>query len=247
MRKVLSLLFHDVYLNDPRESGFASAAANRYKLPVAVFDAHLAAIGSVLDAPFLITVDDGGASYHALLADRLEAYGWRGYCFVATNQVGRPGFLTATQIRELYQRGHVVGTHSASHPARFSACTPAEMREEWTVSRKALEDILGSEVTIGSVPGGYYSKAVARAAGDAELTQLFTSEPTTVASDVDGCVVMGRYAIRHRDLPAMSRGLLMPAPWTRWGAWARWNAKGLMKPILGPAYMRIADLVARHE
>ena len=129
---------------------------------MSAFDAHLDAIASVRDVPFLITVDDGGVSYYTMLADRLEARGWRGYCFVSTNQIGTRGFLDAAQIRELDQRGHLIGSHSASHPTRFSACTPEQMREEWTISRQVLEDILGHDVTLASVPGGYYSKAVAR-------------------------------------------------------------------------------------
>src|SRR5688572_24007431 len=74
----VSLLFHDVYTSDPRESGFASAAADRYKLSVAAFDAQLEGLASVRDRPFVITVDDGGVSYYTLLADRLDARGWRG-------------------------------------------------------------------------------------------------------------------------------------------------------------------------
>jgi hypothetical protein len=40
MRPV-SLLFHDVYESDPRESGFRSPAADRYKLSVPQFEAQL--------------------------------------------------------------------------------------------------------------------------------------------------------------------------------------------------------------
>lgn len=243
----VSLLFHDVYVTDPRESGFASDAADRYKLPVSAIDAHLDAIASVRDVPFLITVDDGGVSYHTLLADRLEARGWRGYCFVSTDQIGAPGFLDATQIRELDERGHLIGSHSASHPTRFSACTPQQMRDEWTRSRQVLEHILGHAVPLASVPGGYYSKAVAHSACEAGMQLLFNSEPVTSRSRQDGCTIAGRFTIRRGDPPAMSRQLLLPASWARWTAWATWNAKGLVKPILGPAYMRVADLVAGHE
>jgi peptidoglycan/xylan/chitin deacetylase (PgdA/CDA1 family) len=245
--RTISLLFHDVYANDPRESGFPSSAADRYKLPVSALDAHLEAIGSVPDAPFLVTVDDGGVSFYTMLADRLEARGWRGYCFVSTNQIGTRGFLDASQIRELDRRGHLIGSHSASHPTRFSACTPEQMEQEWRVSRQVLEDVLGHEVRLASVPGGYYSKAVARAAGNAGLRLLFNSEPVTTIHKEGGCVIAGRFTIRRGDPPEMSRRLLMPSPWTRWEAWAKWNAKGLVKPILGPAYMRVADLVAGHE
>jgi peptidoglycan/xylan/chitin deacetylase (PgdA/CDA1 family) len=182
-----------------------------------------------------------------MLAERLEARGWRGYCFVSTNQIGVRGFLDARQIRELDRRGHLIGSHSASHPTRFSACTPEQMREEWTVSRKVLQDILGHDVAVASVPGGYYSKAVARSAAASGVRMLFTSEPVTRLDDVGGCIVAGRFTIRRGDPPAMSRRLLEPAPWARLRAWTTWNAKGLAKPILGPAYMRVADLVAGHE
>jgi len=121
------------------------------------------------------------------------------------------------------------------------------MREEWTVSRKVLQDVLGHDVTVASVPGGYYSKAVARSAAASGMRMLFNSEPVTSLDDVDGCLVAGRFPIRRGDPPAMSRRLLQPAPFARWSAWTRWNAKGLVKPILGPAYIRLADLVAGHE
>lgn len=243
----VSLLFHDVYAKDPRESGFASDAADRYKLSVEAFDAHLDAAASVRDVPFLITVDDGGVSYYTMLADRLEARGWRGYCFVSTNQIGTRGFLDAAQIRQLDQRGHIIGSHSASHPTRFSACSPEQMRYEWTTSRRVLEDIVGHDVTVASVPGGYYSRAVARSARDAGLQLLFNSEPITSLKSEGDCTVAGRFTIRRGDRPAMSRRLLLPSPWARWSAWTTWNAKGLVKPLLGPAYMRVADLVAGHE
>jgi|SRR5687767_2589599 len=245
--RTVSLLFHDVYATNPRESGFASDAADRYKLSARAFDAHLDAIAGAGDVPFLITADDGGVSYYTMLAERLEARGWRGYCFVSTNQIGTRGFLDPAQIRELDRRGHLIGSHSASHPTRFSACSPEQMREEWTVSRKVLQDVLGHDVTVASVPGGYYSKAVARSAAASGIRMLFNSEPVTSLDDVDGCLVAGRFTIRRGDPPAMSGRLLEPAPFARWSAWTRWNAKGLVKPILGPAYMRLADLVAGHE
>ena len=186
--RIVSLLFHDVFVRDPAESGFVSPAADRYKLSRADFDAQLdgllraspeadcaqlstsdpqlsttedigdteAFTGKMLDRqsallcprvlrvlrggevgslPFLITVDDGGVSYHTVVADRLEELGWRGHCFVTTDRIGQKGFLSPTQIRELDARGHVIGTHSASHPARFSACAVAEMLKEWSVVR----------------------------------------------------------------------------------------------------------------
>lgn len=239
---LVSLLFHDVYLEDPRESGFPSAAADRYKLRLPDFEAQLDGLKDI-GRTFTITVDDGGVSYYTLMADRLEARGWRAHCFVSTGMIDRPAFLSPGQIRELDARGHVIGSHSVTHPARFSACTPARMRDEWSHSRMALEDILGHEVTVASVPGGYYSTRVAETAAEAGLTVLFNSEPTTAVRDAHGLQIIGRYTIREGDPADTSARLVGPAPWARRTAWASWNAKGLVKPLLGPSYRRVADWV----
>lgn len=243
MMRTVSLLFHDVFAASPQESGFRSPAADRYKLSVEQFDAQLDGIASVRHPACLITVDDGGVSYYTCVADRLEARGWRGYCFVPTDMIGRPGFLDAAQIRELDARGHVIGSHSASHPARLSACSSDRIHDEWSRSRQILEDLLGRAVVVGSVPGGYYSRRVARAARDAGLRVLFTSEPATSIRDGDGIDVRGRFTIRQGHPADAARRLLLPAPWARVAAWASWNAKGLVKPLLGPSYMRIADWI----
>jgi peptidoglycan/xylan/chitin deacetylase (PgdA/CDA1 family) len=242
--RMVSLLFHDVFVAGPHESGFQSPAADRYKLSLAEFEAQLEGIAHVVAQPqFVITVDDGGVSYYTLVADRLETRGWRGYCFVPTDAIGRRGFLDPAQIRELDARGHVVGTHSASHPPRLSACSPDEIRSEWAHSRQVLEDLLGHAVVAASVPGGYYSRRVALAAEEAGLQRLFTSEPATSVHQERGIEVRGRFTIRRGHPPHAARRLVLPAPWARFGAWASWNAKGLVKPLLGSSYIRVAEWI----
>ena len=239
--RAISLLFHDVYQANPAESGFVSDAANRYKLPLVDFDAQLAGVAQAHAAcPLQITFDDGGVSYYTVAADRLEAYGWRGHCFVSTDFIGQRGFLDAAQIRELDARGHVIGSHSASHPTRFSALPFDQMLLEWSQSRAVLEDILGHSVEIASVPGGYFSAAVARAADHAGIRTLFTSEPVTKVDRIAECALYGRFTIRLGD-PRDAAQRFVSTPWARSLAWASWNAKGLIKPVLGPSYMRIAD------
>lgn len=256
--RVVSLLFHDVYVRCPGESGFCSPTADRYKLSVADFESQLAGLAGVNaggpmlatdlipprqsdDLAFTITVDDGGLSYYTVVADRLEALGWRGHCFMSTDFIGQRGFLTRDQIRELDARGHLIGSHSASHPTRFSACGVDQMRSEWSRSRQVLEDVVGHAIAVASVPGGYFSTAVARAASDAGLRLLFTSEPTTGIHTEKGCAVVGRFTVRCGSRPDFARRLVLPSPWTRCGAWTSWNAKALVKPLLGSSYVRVAD------
>ena len=242
----VSLLFHDVFIRDPRESGFASPAADRYKLSAAAFDAQLTGLSGMPQTgthPFLVTFDDGGASFFTIVADKLDARGIQAFCFVTTGCIGQRGFLTIAQLRELDARGHIIGTHSVSHPARFSALSRAEMRREWADSRRTLEDLLGHEVTSGSVPGGYFSREVALSAGESGLALLFNSEPVRSVHHLGRCAVAGRFTLRSGAAPDMSRRLVRPAPWARTREWASWNAKSLVKPLLGSSYPRMADWI----
>jgi len=237
------LLFHDIYVSDPRESGFASAAADRYKLSVGQFDRELAALKAVTAPamPFALTFDDGGKSFYTIAADRLEALGWRGHCFVTTGYIGRPGFLTRREIQELHRRGHTIGSHSVSHPSRIHACAPDVIDDEWRNSIATLEDIVGAAIDTASVPGGFYALPVASSAAAASIRTLYTSEPVCAAGFVGDCRIEGRFTIRQNSAPGLAARLVAHAPWSRWGMWAQWNAKAAVKPILGPFYIRVAD------
>lgn len=255
MKRLLTLLYHDVYRANPTESGFHGHAAGRYKIALPAFKGQLAQLEAVVGSfplvtmeydnpdgctPFAITVDDGGVSYYTLIAECLEMRGWRGHCFVTTGWTGKPGFLDAAQLRELHARGHVIGSHSVSHPQRFAACSWEEMLREWSESRKELQDILGADVTSASVPGGYFSTQAALAAHAAGFTALFTSEPRTRTRDIGGCRVFGRHTLRHghpEDLAArLARGDLS----TLCSEWLSWNAKKVLKKAMGANYPRLA-------
>jgi len=237
------LLFHDVYAKDPRESGFCSQAADRYKLTVRQFEHELAALAEVRprSLPFALTFDDGGQSFHSIVADRLEAVGMRGHCFVSTNYIDSSGFLTRGQIRELHQRGHRFGSHSASHPQRIHTCAPDVILDEWRTSIAALQDIIGDRIETASVPGGFYGRAVGEAAAAAGVTTLLTSEPIRSSTSIGACRIEGRFTIRRHSAPGLAARLVSAPPWSRWAMWADWNAKAAIKPILGPFYMRVAD------
>jgi peptidoglycan/xylan/chitin deacetylase (PgdA/CDA1 family) len=245
---VTVFLLHDVYRDRPAESGFGGALADSYKVPASRFSALLDAIttGSALAAAS-ITFDDGGVSFAGVAADALEARGWRGYVFMCTGCIGRRGFLDKGQLRDLDARGHIIGSHSATHPTRFSACSWTQMVSEWQDSRHALEDLLGHEVRVASLPGGYLSRQAAAAAATAGLRRLFTSEPVRRRRVVDGCELVGRVAVRPGDRIAEIRALAggARAPLAR--RWIVWNAKKVVKPILGAAYVRLGERIARHS
>lgn len=190
-------------------------------------------------APLLITFDDGGQSAYTSVADMLEGYGWRGHFFVTAGRVDAPAFLTRSQIRELHARGHVIGSHSYSHPARMSHCSAEELLHEWSASVQALADILGERVVVASVPGGYYSREVAERAAEAGIETLFTSEPTARVRRVGSCLVLGRYTIQRwmsaRAAASLAAGGVVP----RVRQVIYWNAKKTTKALGGQYYLKL--------
>lgn len=250
-----SLLYHDV-LSDPQNpsSGFSGADADIYKLPLAEFEQHLSAIAAtgaeVFAGPVdalpavvrrprivLLTFDDGGSSAWPVAADALGRHGWKGVFFVTTRRIGTPGFLTADAIRSLAADGHLVGSHSASHPTRMAALTPDELQREWAESRNRLEEILGSAVSYGSIPGGYYSDAVAEAAAESGYRLLFTSEPRRQPWSHREVLLSGRFSIvRHTPAgvaTALARGEMLSCARQR----ALWTAKKLLKRVGGETWL----------
>jgi peptidoglycan/xylan/chitin deacetylase (PgdA/CDA1 family) len=244
----LALLYHDVVepgLYD--SSGFAGPGAGRYKLTVEEFRVQLSAIAaaSIGGTPPIFTIDDGGASA-CIIAAELEQYGWIGHFFVATDWIGSPGFLDAGQIRNLKARGHQIGTHSCSHPVRMSSCGPDRLVAEWRDSGRRLAEILGEPVTSGSVPGGYYSRAVAGAAASAGLRLLFTSEPTLSGWTVSDCEVVGRYTIYRGMSGQAAAALVSPNPAARIAQAITWRSKKLVKRLGGPAYIGLRSSVLKY-
>jgi peptidoglycan/xylan/chitin deacetylase (PgdA/CDA1 family) len=246
------LMYHDVVSrSDADSSGFRGATAFRYKITPEEFrdqlDAVTAAVGPQAFAlpcdlgagmhasARFVTFDDGGAS--AMSAAReLEGRGWRGLFFITTDRIGSGGFLGADQVRELYGRGHAIGSHSCSHPPRMSSCGAQELRREWSESVRVLSGIVGRPVTIASVPGGFYSRSVGSAAADAGIGTLFTSEPTTRCTEVGHCRIIGRYAV-YRGMTPADVAALAAGRWTaRAKQAAAWRVKKVAKRVAGPMY-----------
>lgn len=260
----INLLYHDVAAaGQDDSSGFPGPEAARYKLTPDEFTGHLDQIAAVVNQPPLATVDlteksladpqawtigfdDGGTSAVTEIAPLLEQRGWRGWFFFATDFIDRPSFCSREQIKQLFQRGHAIGSHSCSHPERFSSCSWDQLVDEWSRSCKILSDLIEHPVTSGSVPGGFYSTQVARAAAQAGITLLFNSEPTTSALRVDGMTVFGRYNV-YRGMTAADTRSLITNPMRRWRQSAFWNVKKVAKVFVGPLYKMVRRRVLAYN
>ena len=222
-------MYHEV-TDDPTTSGFQRPAALPYTFSRTAFANHLDAFAAGPLAPELIsdinlarngrgrhlvlTFDDGGASA-MYAADQLARRGWKAHFFIITGRIGERTFLKPADIRTLRSAGHMIGTHSHTHPDIFRSLSPALMASEWGVSRAILEALLGEPCVAASVPGGDISPVVLESAGAAGVRYLFTSEPLLAPERLGDTWILGRVTLKAGMSVATIRELVAFRGWQR--------------------------------
>ncbi|HLV25942.1 MAG TPA: polysaccharide deacetylase family protein [Gemmatimonadales bacterium] len=209
MAQHATLGYHEV-TEQPLTSGFVRRGAARFTLTPAAFASQLDAILAGKQLPRLVTeLDPGRAGRHLLLsfddggrsamhsAHELERRGWRAHFFIITSRIGERTFLAENDIRQLHAMGHVVGSHSHTHPNIIRELQPDQILREWQESTDRLEQLLGAPCQTGAVPGGHTSAAVEMAAAESGLRHLFTCTPTLRSRMVGDCRVYGRVLVRR--------------------------------------------------
>ena len=114
-----------------------------------------------------ITFDDGSETDLICAAPILKESGFRATFYVTAGFVGKRGYLSPAQLRELQENGFEIGCHSMTH-AYLDDLDAAALRREIVDAGKKLEQMIGEKVQHFSCPGGRFderSLKLAREAG----------------------------------------------------------------------------------
>ena len=201
---IVTFSYHDV-CDDPYTSGFNRESALPYKLSTKRFAKDIQAIKNSNIKPvkinkikdlsskhkILLTFDDGGKSA-MYIADTLEKNECFGHFFITTSMIGSSLFLNKHEIKELFLRGHIIGTHSHTHPMPFRKLSYKKMLNEWKVSIDILNQIIDSKVVCASIPGGDMNSKTIKYASESNIKYLFTSEPFNKAWTRNDVIIFGR-------------------------------------------------------
>lgn len=147
-------------------------------------------VGSTLDGTIArppavtLTFDDGCETDLTVAAPHLLERDFGATFYVVAEFVGRRGFLSAGQVRELAGLGFEIGCHSMTH-AYLDDLNDQELRREVVEARDRVEQLTGRRVAHFSCPGGRWTPGVARLAREAGLDSVTTSRTGafTAASD----------------------------------------------------------------
>ena len=198
--KRIYLMYHDVYESDTHESGFIGEDDMPYKIKASDFENQVKSLSDYCQTANLtkdsvvFTFDDGGKSFHNVIAPILEKYGYKGQFFISTKYIGTETFLTEDEIRDLHARGHIIGSHAHTHRS-LNMLSEDEEKQEWKQSIEILSGIIDAPVIYASIPGGDKSQRTLKSAREQGITKIYTSEPTTKVSNFNGMDVIGRYVL----------------------------------------------------
>ena len=65
--------------------------------------------------PIMLTFDDGYADNYEIMMPILRSHKMKAVVYVIANEIGKPGYLTIDQLREMQGRGIEIGSHTANH------------------------------------------------------------------------------------------------------------------------------------
>jgi peptidoglycan/xylan/chitin deacetylase (PgdA/CDA1 family) len=146
--------------------------------------------------PVIITFDDGYSDAYATAMPALQKYGYKGVFYIITQNVGKESFLTWSQIKEISDRGMVIGSHTISHPNLAAEnMSPEKVRRELIDSKKIIESYTGKVVNDLCYPSGKYNDVVEKVAAEAGYKTATTTH-IDVAHSGDQWLALPRLRIK---------------------------------------------------
>ncbi len=124
----------------------------------------------------VLTFDDAWADNHANALGPLHQHHLPAVLYVPSRLLGRPGYMTRTQLLEMDAAGVAIGAHSRTH-ADLRACTAAELESEVRGSKEDLEHLLSKPVTSFAYPTGLHNDGVVKAVRAAGFASAVTARP----------------------------------------------------------------------
>ena len=175
---------------------------------------------------FVLTFDDGYASHAEIVAPLLLRYKFSGTFFVTVNLIGRKGYMSWEQLKQLIFLGMEIGSHGMSHRP-LSYLSSDELEEELAQSKKILEENLGVPIKAISAPGGFWSPKVADAVKRAGYDAVWVSNIGTNGPDTNP-LALRRVVVRQPF--SLSRVVSMVEGWQPAFWWAA-NQQFLIKAL----------------
>ncbi|MEO8405710.1 MAG: polysaccharide deacetylase family protein, partial [Chitinophagaceae bacterium] len=107
--------------------------------------------------PIMLTFDDTRIDQFDVARTVLQKYGYKGVYFIMTVSLGRPGYMTKEQVKQLSDEGNTIGSHTWDHHN-----VKLYAGNDWVTQiekpSKQLEAITGKRIDYFAYPFGLWNK-----------------------------------------------------------------------------------------
>ncbi len=111
------------------------------------------------EKPVILTFDDGYVDNYTTLLPLLEERGMKATVYMVTNSIGRKGYLSWNQLREMQERGIELGSHTANHQP-LTSLDREKQAEEMKLSKLLMEWNGLKTIFTFSYPNGAYDEGM---------------------------------------------------------------------------------------
>ena len=103
----------------------------------------------------MLTFDDGWENVYQNAFPLLKEFGIKGVFFIITDRLGKDGYMTEEQVKEMAEAGMNIGSHSCKH-LDYNLCEIEKLKLDLRESREKLSAITGKDIKYFCYPGGAY-------------------------------------------------------------------------------------------
>lgn len=256
-RGTVFLMYHELGLPG-REACQREPGYTRYVVPHAEFvkqikrmaeeGYHGVSVGNALQSfgskSVCITFDDGCETDLLGAGPALRELGFGATFYITLGFLGRRGYLSEAQVRELYTLGFEVGCHSQTHPY-LTDVDDQRLHDETIGAKQQLEQIIGAAVEHFSCPGGRWDRRVLEAVKRAGFRTMATSrtginDASTSPFKLSRLAILCEMSVEQVTQMSRGEGLLQ----TR----VKENARQLIRGVLGNStYDSLRSIVLREK
>jgi peptidoglycan/xylan/chitin deacetylase (PgdA/CDA1 family) len=120
--------------------------------------AYLTKGAALPSKPIMLTFDDTDEDQYTVLFPELKKYGFKAVFFIMTVSLNRlPHYMTKEQVKELYDAGNVIGSHTWDHHN-----VKKYQGQDWVIQiekpTKQLEAITGTPIRYFAYPFGLWNR-----------------------------------------------------------------------------------------
>lgn len=107
--------------------------------------------------PVMITFDDTRLDQFTNALPELDKYGFKGVFFIMTVSLGKPGYMSREQVKQLSDAGHTIGSHTYDHK-NVKKYEGKDWDEQVAKPSKQLTEITGKPIHYFAYPFGLWNK-----------------------------------------------------------------------------------------